>query len=87
MYYRDGYRGYFGFEKYTHEQLRALRDLMIDISKRHGIPLNYFPEMFTFNEKALKGYHGIWSHTSFRPDKSDVHPQIELIEMLKSLTK
>lgn len=87
VYYKDGYRGYFGFEKYTYEQLRALRELMIDISKRHSIPLNYFPEMFTFNEKAVKGYHGIWSHTSFRPDKSDVHPQIELIEMLKSLPK
>lgn len=87
VYYKDGYRGYFGFEKYTYEQLQALKELMIDISKRHGIPLNYFPEMFNFNEKAVKGYHGIWSHTSFRPDKSDVHPDLELIEMLKSLPK
>ena len=83
--YRDGYRGYYGFEKYTDAQIQATKELMLYLANKHNIPLNYFPEMFAFNEKALKGYHGIWSHTSFRPDKSDVHPQINLIEMLKSL--
>lgn len=85
--YRDGYRGYFAFEKYTDAQIQALKELMIDISKRHNLPLNYFPEMFAFNEKAVKGYHGIWSHTSFRPDKSDVHPDLRLIEMLQSISR
>lgn len=83
--YRDGYRGYYGFEKYTDAQIKSTKELILYLANKHSIPLNYFPEMFAFNEKALKGYHGIWSHTSFRPDKSDVHPQINLIEMLKSL--
>lgn len=29
---------------------------------------------------------GIWSHVSYRKDKSDAHPQTELINMLKTLT-
>ena len=41
--------------------------------------------MFETNEKALKGYHGVWTHTSYRTDKSDCHPQPELIEMLKNI--
>ena len=31
------------------------------------------------------GSEGIWSHTNFRKDKSDVYPHPKLIEMLQSL--
>jgi hypothetical protein len=41
--------------------------------------------MFDVSKEALSGESGIWSHTSFRSDKSDIHPQGELIKMLKSL--
>ena len=41
--------------------------------------------MWNLNEDALKGEPGIWSHTSYRPDKSDVSPQENLIKMLKNL--
>lgn len=34
---------------------------------------------------ALNGSSGIWTHVSYRKDKSDCHPQPELINMLKSL--
>lgn len=37
------------------------------------------------SENALSAKSGIWSHTSFRPDKSDVHPQPELIAMLQEI--
>ena len=40
---------------------------------------------FELNTDALAGKPGIWSHTSVRKDKFDVHPQDELIAMLKSL--
>lgn len=83
--YPRGYRGYFAFEKYTKEQISSLRELLLMLTKKHGIKTHHFTEMFDFNERAIKGYHGIWSHTSYRPDKSDCHPQPELIEMLKSL--
>jgi len=37
------------------------------------------------SENAMKGKKGIWTHTSYRADKSDCHPQLELIKMLQSL--
>lgn len=83
--YPRGYRGWYAFEKYTEKQIEALEELLQLLTEKHGIKKDYYPEMFDFNEKALKGYHGIWSHTSYRPDKSDCHPQPELIEMLQKL--
>jgi hypothetical protein len=41
--------------------------------------------MWEVSKEALKSVPGIWSHTSVRSDKSDCHPQLELIAMLKSL--
>jgi len=36
-------------------------------------------------QAALDGKAGIWTHVSYRYDKSDCHPQPELINMLKTL--
>ncbi len=83
--YPNGFRGYYGFEKYTNEQIEAVRKLLVYWNQRYGIPLDYNPMMFDISHDAISGKPGIWSHTSFRPDKSDIHPQPELIQMLKSL--
>jgi hypothetical protein len=40
---------------------------------------------FELNQNALDGYPGIWSHSNVRIDKSDVFPQPELINLLKSI--
>ena len=83
--YPKGYRGYYAFEKYTTAQILALRELLEYLTTKFQIPKGYNANIFDFNGSALKGTHGIWSHTSYRPDKSDCHPQPELIQMLKSL--
>ena len=83
--YPQGYRGYNAYERYTPQQIQSVKELLIHLGKKHGISLKYNPDMWELNRRALVGYHGVWSHTSYRPDKSDVHPQLELIEMLKSL--
>lgn len=83
--YPKGYRGYYAFEKYTTAQLLSLRELLAHLCAKFGIKKDYNPEMWDFNSRALNGYHGIWSHTSYRPDKSDAHPQPELIQLLKNL--
>jgi N-acetyl-anhydromuramyl-L-alanine amidase AmpD len=83
--YPNGFRGFYGFEKYSDEQIEAVRQLLVFWNERYGIPLDYNPSMFTVSQEALLGKSGVWSHTSFRSDKSDIHPQPELIEMLKSL--
>lgn len=84
--YPDGFRGFYGYEKYTKAQIEALRKLLVYFSEKYNIPLKYNDDMFDLSSKALNGQKGVWSHTSFRKSKSDCHPQPELIKMLKSLT-
>jgi hypothetical protein len=80
--YPDGYRGYKAFEKYTDESTRQLLEFW---GESYGIDLKYKgDEIFDIDLRALKGEEGVWTHTSVRPDKSDLHPQKELIDMLKS---
>ena len=83
--YPDGFRGWKGFQKYTEEQIKTLRELLVFWHERYNIPLDYNEDMWDISVNALKGKPGVWSHTSYRKDKSDIHPQPELIEMLKNL--
>ena len=83
--YPKGYRGYYAYEKYTEAQISALKEVLISLHTDFKISLKYNTDMWDFNSRALKGSWGLWTHTSFRPDKSDCHPQPELINMLKSL--
>jgi hypothetical protein len=90
--YPDKFRGEEYFESYTHSQLKSLGELILLWNKRYNIPLNYNEDMWDLSENALEGKPGIWAHVSFREypskhNKWDVHPQPELIEMLKSLNK
>lgn len=84
--YKFGYRGYYAYEKYTPEQIQSVKELLIFWSNRYGISLEYNSDMWEVSKNALEGKTGVWSHTSFRFDKSDIHPQPEMIEMLKSLS-
>lgn len=83
--YPDGYMGFYGFEKYTDKQIESLRKLLVFWNERYGIPLDYNEDMWAVSSKAMSGTPGVWTHVSFRKDKSDCHPQPELIQMLKSL--
>jgi len=83
--YEQGFKGFYGFEKYTDAQIEAVRELLVYWNGRYKIPLKYNEDMWDISDKALSGQAGVWTHVSFRTDKSDCHPQPELIEMLKSL--
>jgi len=83
--YEQGFRGFYSFEKYTDAQIEAVRQLLVFWSERYKIPLEYKEDMWNISNKALAGESGVWTHVSFRTDKSDCHPQPELIKMLKSL--
>lgn len=85
--YENGFRGFYGFEKYTDEQIEAVRELLVYWNKRYEIPLKYNADMWDISKKALSGTAGIWTHVSFRKDKSDCYPDERLINMLKELTK
>lgn len=79
------WKGHIYYERYTTAQLNALRQLIREICSRHGIPKKYNPDMWAISNAALKGTPGIYGHCSYRNDKSDPHPQPELINMLKTL--
>lgn len=83
--YEEGFKGFYGFEKYTDAQIEAVRQLLVFWNDKYKIPLDYNEDMWGVSKKALGGQTGVWTHVSFRKDKSDCHPQPELIEMLKSL--
>jgi hypothetical protein len=88
------YRGYQYHQKYSDKQISVLKELLIFLGDKYKINLKagLFPILdlpkgagFELNNDALAGKPGIWSHTSCRKDKFDIHPQPELIQMLKSL--
>jgi hypothetical protein len=41
--------------------------------------------MWDISKKGLSGIPGVYTHNSYRKDKSDISPQPKMIAMLKSL--
>lgn len=86
QHYPNGFRGFYAYEKYSKKQIEAVRKLLVYWNETYGIPLDYNEDMWDVSDKALSGNKGVWSHVSYRKDKSDCHPQKELVKMLKSLS-
>lgn len=83
--YETNYRGFKGFEKYTDKQIASLNFLLKSLCKKYNIPFTV--PTFDIEDNALKGKPGIYSHTSYRTDKSDCYPDKDLIQVLNSLNK
>jgi len=82
------YKGYKYFHAYTDAQIESLRQLLVYLGETYNIDLSYdYAQMFTVNDKALKGENGLFTHNSYRRDKVDAYPCPRMIEMLKNLTK
>lgn len=79
------WKGHRYYERYTTAQINAVRDLVRELCRRHNIPKTYNPDMWEVSRRALSSTSGIFAHCSYRIDKSDIHPQPEMINMLKSL--
>lgn len=79
-------RGFQYYEKYTDEQIYSVKYLLKYWNDKYNIPLDYKDNIWNLNADALQGVPGVWTHVSYRPDKSDCHPDPSLIKMLKSLT-
>jgi hypothetical protein len=84
--YPAGWRGYDAFEKYTDRQLEATAVILKALNTKWKIPLTYNEDMWDFSPNAMNKVNGVWTHVSFRKDKSDCHPQVQMIDMLKGLT-
>jgi N-acetyl-anhydromuramyl-L-alanine amidase AmpD len=84
--YATPYRGYKYYEKYTDPQIEALRNLLVFLCDKYEIDKTYKgDEIFEIDKRPLRGENGIWTHTTVRTDKEDMHPYPPLIAMLKSL--
>lgn len=88
------FRGFQYYHKYTDKQLVELKDLTLDIVKRHPKidPKKGLVEMidkganaFEINLAAVQGKPGLWSHSSVRSDKFDMYPSPQLIELIRKL--
>lgn len=84
--YATPFRGYKFYQKYTDKQIENTLRLVKYLCEKFNIPKVYNEDMWDVSGRALAGTPGIWSHTSVRADKSDVHPQPELISALRSLS-
>lgn len=85
--YGKKWRGYRYFHKYTTQQIESLRQLLVYLADKYTIDKTYKADMWDISPNALSGKNGIYTHVSYREDKSDMHPQAELIAMLQSLSQ
>jgi N-acetyl-anhydromuramyl-L-alanine amidase AmpD len=79
------FRGFEYYHKYNDAQIESLRKLLLELCAKFGISKRYNSDMWDISKNALGGFNGIYTHVSYRIDKNDMSPQINLIEMLKIL--
>lgn len=90
------FRGYLHWHKYSDEQLKVVRDLLLYIADRDNIDLHEGLYKWIKSEGAIKAfdYHvdaykgnvkGLITHTNIRKDKFDCSPQPNLVDMIMSL--
>lgn len=85
------YRDWEYFEKYTEDQILSLQNMIILLAKENSViaegikEQKVFDNIFDINLNALSGKSGLYTHTSYRTDKSDCCPQPILLDMLNGL--
>ncbi len=81
------YRGCRYYEMYTTAQLKALRELLQDLLKTHGITYRYSNRLGDICKDALQGNEGVFLMTAFSRKTNNPHPQYELLKMFKELAR
>ena len=81
------FRGYKYYQEYYQAQVDALYLLLKMLSVEHGIQLEGLNRTLNFEvlPAAELNKSGLFSHTNFRADKSDVYPARRLVAMLRML--
>lgn len=80
------YKGHKYYHAYTDAQIESVRQLLVYWNGVYGIDLTYRKEdMWSVSDRALKGESGVFTHNSYRKDKTDISPQPKMIAMLMSL--
>lgn len=77
------WRGYKYFQKYSDAQIATLKELCEIFMSKYSIPNQGLVDGdFDLRHDALAGKPGIYSHSNFRDDKSDLYPDKRIVEML-----
>ena len=80
------YKGYKYYHRYTDAQIESTKNLLLYWRDTYGIDLTYQEaDMWGVSKRALRGENGVFTHNSYRKDKTDIHPCPRMIAMLKSL--
>lgn len=86
--YAKPFRGYTHFHKYTPAQIQTLKEMILGAEKLFKIKCErgiYNQNWFDLSYEAIRLQRVLISHINVRINKSDMHPQPELIQMLNSL--
>ena len=79
-------KGYKYYHRYTDAQIESVKNLLLYWRDTYGINLTYNEtDMWSVSKRALSGDNGVYTHNSYRKDKTDIHPCPRMIAMLKSL--
>ena len=81
----EPFRGYKYYQKYTTAQIESVKQLLLYWNQLYKVPIKYNEDIWQVTSRALSGEAGVFTHCSVRADKTDVFPQPELIQMLKTL--
>jgi len=80
------YKKYKYYHAYTDAQIESTRQLLVYWNQVYSIDITYKEsDMWSVSNQALHGVNGLYTHNSYRTDKTDVSPQPKLIAMLKAL--
>jgi hypothetical protein len=79
------YKGHKFYHRYTDAQIESVKNLLVYWKGIYGIDLTYNDDIWSVSKRALSGDNGVYTHNSYRRDKSDIHPCPRMIAMLKSL--
>ena len=79
------FRGGKYYEQYSNEQIDSLILLIKYLADVYNIDAKFKSDIFDLNQRALRGDGGLYTHCSYRADKSDIFPQPNLIDALKSI--
>ena len=73
------------FEMIPDRQLNALRRLLKSLLSQFHLQFLYDNQLGKVCPRAIAGRPGVWFASSFDKHRFDIHPQIELINLIKSL--
>jgi hypothetical protein len=80
------WRGYKYFQKYGDAQIEALGELLPIMCKANNIQSYGLKDgNFDVRKDALQGTSGIFSHSNYRADKSDLYPDPRIVQILNRM--